>query len=454
MKNHFSKQEPKIDVAVIGGGPAGMMAAGRAAESGAKVILIEKNNFLGRKLLLTGKGRCNLAQAEFDKRKFIGEFGKNGQFLYPALLAFGVEDVINFFEERGLKTKTERGGRVFPASDRSMDVLNVLIKYLTNAKVKIISNAEVIDLQCENNNIKGIEPFDICARSEEQKRACSSIARLIIKSLVLKNQKITANSYIICAGGKSYPQTGSTGDGYKWAQKLGHAIIPPRPALVPIKIREKWVKDCQGLSLKNVQINVVQGGKNQDSRFGEMLFTHFGVSGPIILDISKKVGELLASGKVILSLDLKPALNLAQLDQRLQKDFRKYQNKNFKNSLNDLLPRKIIPAIIMLSKINPDKPVNKISRQERCVLVNLLKNINLTVEGLTGFDQAIITTGGVDLREIDPRTMKSKLIDNLFFAGEIINLDGPSGGYNLQICWSTGHLAGESAAKFYYTGIS
>jgi len=420
-KNRFSKQETKIDVAVIGGGPAGIVAAGRAAELGAKVILIEKNNFLGRKLLLTGKGRCNLAQAEFDKRKFIGEFGKNGQFLYPALLAFGVEDVINFFEEHGLKTKIERGSRVFPASERSMDVLNVLIKYLTNAKVKIISNAEVISLQCENNNIK---------------------------NLALKNQKITANSYIICAGGKSYPQTGSTGDGYKWAQKLGHTIIPPRPALVPIKIREKWAKDCQGLSLKNVQINVVQGGKKQDSRFGEMLFTHFGVSGPIILDISKKVGELLATGKVILSLDLKPALDFTQLDQRLQKDFRKYQNKNFKNSLNDLLPRKIIPAIITLSKINPDKPVNKISRQERCILANLLKNINLTIEGLMGFDQAIITTGGVDLREIDPRTMKSKLIDNLFFAGEIINLDGPSGGYNLQICWSTGYLAGESAYKF------
>lgn len=396
-----------------------MMASGRAAELGAKVLLVETNKILGKKLLLTGKGRCNFTQAEFNERLFVESFGKGGKFLLSALFNFGVKNVISFFEKHQLKTKIERGKRVFPITDRAEDVLNVLTRYLKENKVQVMHEARVIDLEKEGNRIKKI----ITARGD-----------------------IFAKNFIICTGGKSYPLTGSTGDGYDFARKLGHKIITPEPALVPIKIKEKWVGNLQGLSLKNVQINVFQNGKKQDDRFGEMIFTHFGLSGPIILDISKKVGELLKHGEVVISLDLKPALEYPLLDQRIQKDFKKYNNKIFKNSLKDLLPQKLIPLIMELSGINPEKTVNVIAKEERKRLAGVLKNLKMQVSGLMGFDQAIVTTGGIDLKEIDPKTMKSKLIDNLFFAGEIINLQGPTGGYNLQLCWSTGRLAGESAA--------
>jgi len=260
-------------------------------------------------------------------------------------------------------------------------------------------------------------------------------------------KKLYAKNYILSTGGKACPVTGSTGDGYQWAREMGHQIIRLSPALVPIKIKELWVKDIQGLSLKNTQINIIQNNKKQDSRFGEMLFTHFGLSGPIILDASKKIGELLDKGKVIIEIDLKPAMDFIQLDERLQRDFQKNTKKDFKNYLPMLLPKKIINTIIHLSGINPKRKINSISREERKTLVNLLKGLRLTVDGLMGYDQAIITSGGVNLKEIDPKTMRSKIIDNLFFAGEIINLDGPTGGYNLQICWSTGYAAGTHAAE-------
>jgi len=417
--NNRSKEE-KLDVIVLGGGPAGMMAAGRAAELGAKVLLIEKNEEFGKKLLLTGKGRCNLTQAEFEEKIFLQSFGKNGKFLFPGLFNFGVEETMDFFEKRGLKLKIERGGRVFPASDKAQDVLRVLLNYLKENKVAVSPSTEVFELKTEDARIKEV----VCSKG-----------------------KISADNYIICTGGKSYAWTGSNGAGYRWMERLGHHIIEPRPALAPIKIKEKWVKDLQGLSLKNVKITIFQNNKKQDERFGEMLFTHFGLSGPIILDISKKVGELLSLGEVIISLDLKPALEFAKLDERLQRDFKKYQNKAFKNALNDLLPKRLIEIIVKFSGISQDKPVNQINKNERLKLVNLLKDFKMTAIDLMGFDQAIITAGGVDLKEIDPRAMKSKLIDNLFLAGEIINLDGPTGGYNLQICWSTGYLAGEKAAE-------
>lgn len=407
-----------------------MMAAGRAAELGAKVLLIEKNKELGKKLLLTGKGRCNLTQEEFsarggsayggEEKKFLGAFGKTGKFLFPAILNFGVKETIDFFEQRGLKLKTERGGRVFPETDKARDVLKVLSDYLQENKVFFLPSAEIFELKCEHNKIKEI---------------------------IYSKEKISAHNYIICTGGKSYAWTGSNGAGYKWLEKLGHHIIEPRPALVPIKIKENWVKDLQGLSLKNVKITIFQNNKKQDERFGEMLFTHFGLSGPIILDVSKKVGELLRAGEAIISLDLKPALELSKLDERLQRDFKKYQNKVFKNTLSDLLPKRLIGVVIKLSGIKAEKPVRQITKDERLELARLLKDLKMTIVGLMGFDQAIITTGGVDLKEIDPRAMKSKIIDNLFLAGEIINLDGPTGGYNLQLCWSTGYLAGEKAAQ-------
>jgi len=414
------KQENSFDVAVIGGGPAGIMAAGRAAELGAKVVLIEKNKKLGQKLLITGKGRCNITNAEFDLRQLVANYGKSGKFLFHAFSVFGPQDVINFFEQLGLPTKIERGRRVFPTSDRADEVVSALTKYLTKNKVNILFDSPVVKIIHHNNKIE---------------------------KLVLRDSEITAKNYIISTGGKSYPSTGSTGEGFRWAVDLGHHIKELSPALVPIKTKEPWIKELQGLSLKNVTIGVYQKGKKELSEFGECLFTHFGLSGPIILEMSKKVGELLKNGEVILSLDLKPALDFATLDKRAQSDFKKYQNKSFKNCLGDLLPRKLIPVIIKLSNINPEKKANSITKEERQGLVKLLKNLPMTATGLMGFDTAIITSGGVVLNEIDNKTMKSKIIDNLFLAGEMIDIDGPTGGFNLQLCWSTGYLAGESAAK-------
>lgn len=409
-----------FNVAVVGGGPAGIMAAGRAAENGAKVLLLEKNDILGKKLLITGKGRSNLTRAEFDSKELAKAFGKEGFFLLFPLSVFGVEKTISFFNERGLATKVERGKRIFPKSGTSRDVLRVLLKYLKEGKVEIRTNSEVKDIVKEGQKI----------------------AKIVLKG----GQEITARNYIITTGGKSFPGTGSTGEGYIWLKKLGHKIEKLRPALVPLRIKENWVKASQGLSLKNVKVTVFQNDKKQDSRFGEMLFAHFGVSGPIILDLSSKIGELLEKGKVKLVLDLKPALDFATLDKRIQSDFSKYSKKSFKNSLDDLLPQKLIPIVIDLSGIDPVKKANTITKKERQNLAKLLKNMEMQVLELLSFNMAMITSGGVSLKEIDAKTMKSKLIDNLFLAGEIINLHGPSGGYNLQLCWSTGYLAGQSAA--------
>lgn len=411
----MNKNEQKFDVAVIGGGPAGMMAAGRAAELGAKVVLIEKNKSLGRKLLITGKGRCNITQAEFDDREFIEKLGKNGKFLFSSLNAFGPRKVIEFFEERGLKTKTERGGRVFPASDKAVDVLNILADYLKKNNVKIVLDQEVLGFNFSKEKIESVK---------------------------LKNETIFADNFILAVGGKTYPITGSTGDGYGWAKEAGHVIIEPNPSLVPIKIKEEWVKDLQGLSLKNISINIFQNNKKQDSKFGEMLFTHFGISGPIILDASKEIGELLKKGEVKIEIDLKPALDLSQLDERLLRDFEGNQKKDFKNYLPELLPQKMIETFLKLSEIDPHKKLHFITKEERKKILHLLKEMKLTVEGLLGFDQAIITSGGVDLKEVDSKTMQSRKIENLYLTGEILNLDGPTGGYNLQICWSTGYAAG------------
>ena len=412
-ENHF-------DVIVIGGGPAGMMAAGRAGELGARVGLLEKNQKLGKKLLLTGKGRCNITHAELNIRKFVKAFGKRGDFLFSPLSLFGVKDTIEFFEKRGLKLKTERGQRIFPNSDKAQDVLNVLMHYLKQSNVNLITNAKVIKLQKKENKV--------------------------LKA-ILKGKEIMADKYIIATGGKTYPQTGSTGSGLLWAEKLGHTISELSPALTSLIVKEKWIKHLKGLSLKNVRITVIQNNKKKITKLGEALFTHFGLSGPIILEMSSKIGDLLKNGKVKLSLDLKPGLDFSKLDNRIQRDFQKYSNKLFRNSLNDLLPQKMIPLIVKLSEINPNKKVNAINKPERQKLVKIFKNIEMIVERLSGFQKAIITKGGISLKEIDSKTMKSKLIDNLFFAGEILDLNGPSGGYNLQICWTTGYLAGQSSAS-------
>jgi len=348
----------------------------------------------------------------------VEKLGKNGPFIFSALAKFGPAQAMNFFANQGLAIKTERGGRVFPVSDKAEDVLNVLLKYLRQNKVQLRLGQEVIGFEAKDG---------------------------IIESVKLKNGKIGARAFILCPGGKSYPQTGSTGRGYSWAQELGHKIINPTPALVPIQTVESWVGDVSGLTLKNVSVTLFQNDKKIDYRFGEMLFTHFGVSGPIILDLSKKIGELPAGGQVVLKIDLKPALDFLTLDRRLQRDFK--SNKIFKNYLPDLVPRRLGQLIIKFSKIDPNKQINSITKEERKNLISVLKGLKLTAKSLIGFDQAIVTSGGVDLKDISSKTMQSKIIPNLFFAGEIIDLDGPTGGYNLQICWSTGFVAGSSAAR-------
>ncbi len=416
----MEKLTQNFDVAVIGAGPAGMMAAGVAAQSGGRVALIEKNAQTGKKLLITGKGRCNITNATEQNRDFINELGKNGPFLFSALNAFGVNDVIDFFNQRQVKTKIERGQRVFPVSDKSVDVLNALTDFLNAGGVKIIKNARVTDLILENNRITKIK---------------------------LLGGEITADKYIVATGGLSYPQTGSTGDGYKWAEKLGHNIMEPRPALVPILVKEDFVKNLEGLSLKNVTIGAYQNNKKMAERFGEALFTDKGLSGPIILDLSQTVGDLLKTGPVKLKINFKPALDYQTIDKRVQKDLLENKNRAFKNSLDNLLPKKLIPVIVKLSKIDENKKAGQLIKTERARLVVLLTGLELNVSRLDGFDKAIITAGGVDLKQIDPKTMRSKIISNLYFAGEIINLHGPTGGFNLQICFSTGYLAGKSCRK-------
>ncbi|MCX6766867.1 MAG: NAD(P)/FAD-dependent oxidoreductase [Candidatus Moranbacteria bacterium] len=422
MKNN----REKFDVAVIGGGPAGMMAASRAAELGACVVLLEKNESLGKKLLITGKGRCNLTRDEVDLKELVSQFGQNGKFLFSSLAEFGPRDVMKFFEDAKLPVKTERGGRVFPVSNKSYDVLRVMEDYLKKNKVKIIFGSEIVGFESDGKKIKGVK-----LKHEKGKPG---------------NRTISAEKFILCTGGKSYPLTGSTGDGYQWAKDLGHTIIAPVPALVPIKTKETWVKDVQGLSLKNVEIKLIQNDKIKDSRFGEMLFTHFGLSGPVVLDVSKEVGQLAANGEVAISIDLKPALSAEQLDTRLQRDFANNGKKDFVNYLPELLPQKMIATIIKLSGIDPRKKVSAVTGAERKKLVNLLKDLRLTADGTAGFDQAVITSGGVNLKEVNSKTMQSRIVDNLFFAGEILDVDGPTGGYNLQICWSTGYAAGTYAA--------
>ncbi|MDD5173152.1 MAG: NAD(P)/FAD-dependent oxidoreductase [Patescibacteria group bacterium] len=409
----------KYDLAVIGAGPAGMMAAGRAGEFNANVVLIEKNKTLGNKLLITGKGRCNFTNKRDDLKQMIEKFGKNGKFLFSCFYKFGPDETIDFFEKRGVKIKIERGGRVFPLSDKSKDVLDALIGYLKESKVKIMTGQAVKDVIKKKNKIE----------------------KIILNNL----REIVAKQYIICTGGKSYPSTGSTGDGYQWLKNIGHTITRLSPALVPVITQEQFIKDIEGLSLKNVKISLWQNNREIGSAFGEAIFTHNGLSGPIILDLSRKIID---QSNIEIKIDFKPALNFIDLDKRIQKDFKKTNNKMFKNSLNELLPQRLIPVIIAISKIEPEKKVNLITREERKKIIHLLKEFVLKVKRLDGYDKAIITVGGIDLREINPQTMKSRLIDNLYLAGEILDLDGPTGGYNLQACFSTGYIAGENASKF------
>lgn len=408
----------KYELAVIGAGASGMMAAGRAAEKGVKVILLEKNKQPGIKILISGKGRCNLTNTVVEIAQLINVYGRNGKFLYPALNNFSNKDTIDFFEGHNLPLKNERGGRVFPKSDKAKDVVSCLKNYLLNAGVDLRTECTVKELTLNKGK--------------------NRILSIILES----GEKIFADNYLIATGGKSFPGTGSTGDGYKWLKQLGHTIIAPKPALVPILIKEQFVEQLNGLNLKNIELSLWQQ-KKLASMFGEAVFIGNELSGPLALNLSNQIREI-GPKDLKIKLDFKPALDHSVLDKRILKDFEELKNKNFSNSLNKLLPKQLIPVIIELSGIDENKKVSEISKNERKRIVRLLKEFELTVDGLAGFDKAIVTSGGLSLKEVDPKTMKSKLIDNLYLAGEILDLDGPTGGYNLQVAWSTGYLLADN----------
>ncbi len=405
-------------VVVIGGGAAGMMAAITAARKGLRVTLIEKNEKLGKKLFITGKGRCNITNAG-DSEDLFNSIVTNKKFMYSSLNGFSNYDVLGFFDELGLPIKIERGNRVFPESDHSSDVIAALNKELRRQKVDVRLNTAVKDIIIKDNIACGV--VTVFGNVEE---------------------KIDADYVIVATGGNSYQSTGSTGDGYKFARKSGHDVTSILPALVPFTVKEEWEADLQGLSLKNISITVYDGQKELYNDFGEMLFTHFGVSGPVILSASSFVAGKLKDKNLKLVIDLKPALSFEQLDERILRDFDEEKNKSFKNSLDKLLPKKLIPIVVMLSGIDGNKKVNEITRAERQGLVKLLKEFELTLTGLRGFNEAIITQGGVNVKEINPTTMESKLVKHLLFAGEVLDVDAVTGGFNLQIAWSTGYAAG------------
>lgn len=414
-----------MKVVVIGGGPAGMMSAITSAENGNKVILIEKMQSLGRKLLITGKGRCNITSS-LSMDEFIKNTPGNGMFLYSVYKNYTNTDIIDFLKKQGLEVKEERGNRIFPITDKSQDVLKCFTKRLKELNVEILLNQKVSEILVKDENVIGVK---------------------------LQDKIINADKIIVATGGKSYPLTGSTGDGYKMVEKLGHTVTKIKPSLVPLETFEKYTcKEMQGLSLRNVEIKLKDIEKNKIiyEDFGEMLFTHFGVSGPTILSSSahlvryKNIDELLKNKKIKLSIDLKPALSEEKLDERILRDFNEIKNKQFKNSLDKLLPQKLINIIIERSGINPQKQVNEIKKEERRNLVKLLKNFEVTIKGFRPIDEAIITSGGINIKEINPKTMESKIVNGLYFAGEIIDVDSYTGGFNLQIAYSTGYTAGIS----------
>ena len=412
-----------MKVIVIGGGPAGMMAAISSAEEKNEVILLEKNDKLGKKLLITGKGRCNVTSS-LSISEFINNIPGNGKFLYSAFENYSNEDIIKFLKQEGLKVKNERGNRIFPVTDKSVDVLKCFTQKMDKLGIQVRLNEEVKEILVKENKIVGVKT---------------------------KNENVMCDKIILATGGKSYPGTGSNGQGYEMAKKIGHTIIEPQGSIVPLKADEYICRKLQGLSLKNVKIKLIDRENDKEiyNDFGEMLFTHFGVSGPIILSSSahllryKNVHRKINERKIKLIIDFKPALLEEELNNRILRDFEEFKNKEFKNSLNKLLPQKLIPVIIELSNINENKKVNEITKQERMKLISLLKNFEVEINGFRPVEEAIVTAGGISVKEINPKTMESKIIKGLFFAGEIIDVDAYTGGFNLQIAYSTGYTAGK-----------
>ncbi len=412
------------DVAVIGGGPAGMMAAGRAAELGAKVVLIEKNEGLGKKLLITGGGRCNVTNETLEPRDFLAKLKGKGKFLFSTFSQHAVKESLTFFNSRGMGTKVENEGRVFPVSDSARSVYDVLHKYMKDHKVDIVTAYPAKGFHARDGMIVGLNT---------------------------EKETIVAKSYILATGGTSHPDTGSTGEGFRWLEKIGHTIIQPDAALVPVKIKEKWVRDLSGVSNQNAKLTLMLNGKKMESRVGRMVFAHFGISGPLAINFSKEIRDTMEykqpNETVELSLDIMPDLTSDALDLKVLESFRLNQNKKLKNAIKDLIPPKLSTALIDLTKLDPEKEINVISREERLTLVKTLKDMRMTPIGFLGKEKAIVASGGVKLEEVDFKTMQSRLFPNLYLVGDVLDIDRPSGGYSLQLCWSTGWVAGTDAGK-------
>lgn len=408
-------------IIIVGGGAAGLLAAYAAASYGAEVLLLEKMNGVGKKIRITGKGRCNITN-NADIKGCIANIPGNGSFLYSAFYQFFNEDIVRLLNEYGVETKVERGGRIFPVSDQALDVVNALHRMVIAAGGRIQTDTKVRSLVVTDGTVTGVR--------------------------LDSGEILEADAVIVTTGGASYPGTGSSGDGYRMAKDAGHTVIPLTPALVPLETEEYWVEDLQGLSLRNVSVTAYADDKKIDSDFGEMLFTHFGVSGPIILSMSRKIALCLEDKQdVVLTLDLKPALSEEQLDRRIQRDFEKYLRKQMKNALNDLLPQKLIPVVIDLAYLDEEKPIHQVTKEERQRLVHTIKHMEMTVSKTRPMAEAIVTAGGVSTKEVNPKTMESRIVNGLYFAGEVLDIDGYTGGFNLQAAFSTGYSAGKSAAE-------
>lgn len=424
----------RYDVCVVGGGPAGMMAAGRAAELGASVVLVEKNEGLGKKLLITGGGRCNVTNDTPDARAFLAKLKGKGKFLFSTFSQHAVAESLGFFHARGMETKVENEGRVFPVSDSAQSVWSVLVKYMKEGKVQVATGVEAKGFHIRKDD-NGENPR--------------------IEGLNIKTSRgietVVADSYVLATGGTSHPETGSTGEGFEWLKRAGHTVIEADAALVPIKIAEKWVRDLSGVSPQHAKLTIVANGKREESRVGRMVFAHFGISGPLAINFSKDVRETMQYAqpgeKVELSLDVVPDLDNAALDKKVQEIFHENGKKKLKNALKELIAPALCPAVFAQSKLDPEKEVAVATREERLTLCRLLKDMRMTPTGFLGADKAIVASGGVKLEEIDFKTMRSRVVPNLFLVGDVLDIERPSGGYSLQLCWSTGWVAGTAAAK-------
>ncbi|HEX9917238.1 MAG TPA: aminoacetone oxidase family FAD-binding enzyme [candidate division Zixibacteria bacterium] len=420
-----TKPDKLWDVVVIGGGPAGMMAAGRAAELGRSVLLVEKNAILGKKLLLTGGGRCNLSNNKPELRTMLAKYKGVDQFLFSAFSQFGVEDTLEFFKRQGMATKEEAEGRIFPVSNKAQTVLDVLVSYMKEGGVELRTNSVVTRLWVDASN------------------TATQHIRIRLKD----KTELLAQSCVVASGGTARPATGSTGDGFAWLKKIGHTIIQDDVALVPVALKDAWAKKLSGVTLIDIKLTTFQNKEKQEVGKGELLFTHFGISGPTVLDMSKEIGELLKYGEVTIMLDIFPKLDHGALRDKLQTLLNSQSNKKLKNTMNKLVPLALVPAILRLTGVDGQLPSHSLRREHRIKLVSVMKAIPLNVKGLLGADKAIVCSGGVALEEVDFRTMQSRLVPNLYIVGDLLNIDRPSGGYSLQLCWTTGFVAGSNTER-------